>query len=396
MFRRDISLFKKDLRPMLITGVLMALVCIGAFFALVRTEKGTYNPVTIAVVNEDEGTLFGDFAISAVTENETVKLLAEVRMYDCEEEAFEAVRKGAAAAVIIPKGFFDSVNSGTNEPCRLILNDELSMMAGNVEIFAELGSDILTESQRWIFAGDAYLAANNVSSDERNSCNLVLNSKMLGSAASAESTYLTEEVIPYTSGGLSLVPHYFILYFIFLLGIICISLSALYHTDMNRALLARLKVCGAGEFGFFKYKMLITFVLFTALFAAASAAAVKLSGIEINAAAIPLALAAIAFITVFTGALSMGMGRMSGGAIFMIFLLGLFFCGGMIPYSSMADAALTFGKFTPVGAAYALLAPMFGGKVEIYEIFVCAAYTAAACFFLHFRYRDIISGRAAS
>jgi len=77
-------------------------------------------------------------------------------------------------------------------------------------------------------------------------------------------------------------------------------------------------------------------------------------------------------------------------------VLGLFLCGGLVPRQLLPGAVTFMGRFTPFGAAMALISPIFGAPPDIPGILCAMLYAALAAIFIRRRLIRILAGRDVS
>ena len=219
MFRRDLKLFSLSFRAMAVLIVLVFGVAVGAFFALSGSETPTSIQLDVAVTNYDSDSAIGTMTMNAAINHRMVTSLIHVEFYDTEEEALQAVRDGATAAIIVPKHFFNSVSRGENMPCRLIVNNSGDIEKTLLFMFADIGVELLTTGQLIVFTGDYYMMDQGVSSEIATDFNMYMNLYSISELSHSQDTYLRTVEIPYTRGGLSMAGHYIAVYFAFFLSL---------------------------------------------------------------------------------------------------------------------------------------------------------------------------------
>ena len=351
-------------------------------------------PLTLALVNEDTESSFSDLVLSVVAENENIASSVDVEFFDTEEEAIEAVRKGAAAALIIPDDFFGSVNAGENYPCRIVLNNSNESSAATIRYFASLGSDMLSAAQYAIYEGDLYLRQQGANDQTRYEYNLYLNTSMISEAAEAPNRYFSYYSVGYTASGLPRNAHYIALFLGFLFGVLSICFFHLYLDDFRTEMLTRLFSAGVSRTGFMKWKILLPGLVFLILTVLVFIFGGRFAQFHFALPALIAALGAVAFGALFCGLYGTAIGDLSGAVIFIIFFVSLFFCGGIIPYSNLTGIALKIGSFTPLGVIYGLLSPSFGGSFELSSVIAAVCYIVPGILFLRSEMERTLIGRA--
>ncbi len=393
MLYRDSRLFACALCNALVMGILFLAACAGLFWVITASEAGSDHLVEIAVSNEDAENSFGEMAIRLASSHDLVSKLVTIRLCDTSDEAIKAVEDGAAAAVILPDGFFDSIMSGEDLPCRLVLSKTNTSGRNTVAAYAEVGSDLLSAAQYAVYAGTAYLKSQGISDQALSDYIYQLDLDSFSHVSEAQKLYFETSEIPYTAGGLSMYCHYAVLYASFCFCILILSFSHLYNADCRRDRLIRLQASAISEAQFIRWKLLLPCLFVLLLAGGMLCAAVPFFDVQFSLGAVACAVCAVAFCTAFGGLLSLGLGTLGGCAQFLCTIAGLFLLGGIIPYSRMNPIAITMGAYTPLGVVYGLFSPLFGGTLSWSLFPTGAVYLAAAFLLAHFRIARIIEGR---
>ena len=396
MFRRDLKLFSLSFRAMAVLIVLVFGVAVGAFFALSGSETPASIQLDVAVTNYDSDSAIGTMTMNAAINHRMVTSLIHVEFYDTEEEALQAVRDGATAAIIVPKHFFNSVSRGENMPCRLIVNNSGDIEKTLLFMFADIGVELLTTGQLIVFTGDYYMMDQGVSSEIATDFNMYMNLYSISELSHSQDTYLRTVEIPYTRGGLSMAGHYIAVYFAFFLCVILLGLNKLYQTDMLRSRLLMLKTSGITEVRFMLWKCLLPFFTSLVFLLILCLGASRFVPLTFSPLSLLYALLGLLFIQIFGALCSTSFGSASGAVLFAIHVVGLFFCGGVIPYSRLKPIALMIGEFTPLGTAYKLVSPLLGGTFTPAAPIMACVYTALFYALFHARFRQLLSGKEAS
>lgn len=378
MIHRDGRLFVRCLIYVLITGCVFLAICAGAVKLLSDHEDGGGSALTLVLVNEDES-YFGDFVLNIISSNENIVSAVEVVSAVSEAEAIDAVKHGAAGALILPDDFFASVDSGENYPCRIILNDDNMAAASMIRRFSDLGSDMLSSAQYAVYEGDLYLREQGADESVRSEYNLILNGSMAAEIADAPDRYFRIKDLGYTNRGLSVFGHYAAVYLAFFFGILSMAFFHLYRDDCERGTLIRLRSAGVGKRRFLFWKVLLCGFAYAAVLAVVCI--VFRSRITPGPAAVLLSVCAVLFAAYFCACIGIAFGNSSAAVLFVIFFVSLFFCGGIIPYSGLSQTALAIGNATPIGVIYALLSPLFGGSISISVILPAMIYLAVGTLF---------------
>ncbi len=393
MFRRDSRLFIKSLRVAVLIGAVFLAGCIGTVLLISKSEAGGSKPLTLALVNEDTGSSFADMVLAVIAENDNIAAAVDVKFCGSEEEAVRAVTGGAAAALIIPQDFFASVNYGENYPCKILLNRANTAAARAVSYFADLGSDMLSAAQYAIYEGDVYLIGAGAQDSVRSDYNYALNTAMVAEAASAPERYFVPVRLSYTANGLPRTAHYAALFTGFFFGLLCICFYRLYREDCGREKLTRLFAAGVSRFGFLFWKVFLPFLLFAALLAVLLFAGGGFVEISWSIPGIILALLSALFAALIGASCGIWFGDASGAVLFAVWFVSLFFCGGILPYSSLSPAVLRIGEFTPLGVIYAALSPLFGGRADPRVLIAAAVYVTLCVLAVRISLKRLLIGK---
>lgn len=367
--------------------------CVGAVAAVVSSETGTSAPILVAVANEDPESNLGEMVLELVQEQDTIASLVEIRVYDTEQEAVRAVEAGAEAALIIPEGFFSSVMRGENLPCGLVLGADYESGRNTVHTYALVGADLLTTAQYAVYGGQKLLREQGADDNTVSEFTFYLNAANLSQAATGKDDYFVMREIPYTAGGLGMAAHYLVLYLAFFLSMLGICFAGFYLRDCKKDMLIRLRASGVGYGKFLGWKLLLP-VLFEMI---AVTAVLAVGGLfldyDLSAGTMAPALFGLIACGCMSGLLAVGLGRVAGPVQFVILLLGLFFMGGIIPYSRLSTITASIGGFTPLGAIYGLFAPLLGEKPSGIPAIMTAVYLSLAALLARIRLGSLVMGK---
>lgn len=393
MLYRDSRLFSRALYNAFVMGVLFLVACAGLFWVITASETSSDHLVEIAISNEDTENPLGEMAIRLASSHDLVSKLVTIRLCDTPDDAVKAVEDGAAAAVILPDGFFDSIMSGEDLPCRLVLSKTNTSGRNTVAIYADVGSDLLSAAQYAVYSGVAYLKSQGVSGQAISDYIYRLDMDSFSHVSEAQKLYFETAEISYTAGGLSMYCHYAVLYASFCFCILILSFSHLYHADCQRDTLSRLQASGISESAFICWKLILPGLFILLLTAGMLAVAAQFFNVRFSFGSVVCAVCAIAFCAALGGLLSLGLGTLGGCVQFLCTIAGLFLLGGIIPYSRMNPIATMLGAYTPLGVVYGLFSPLFGGSLS-WSLFPAGAVELAAAFLLaHHRMVHIMEGR---
>ena len=395
MFRRDLRLFLHSLRTLILLIALLACGCIGLLFAVSGADDPTTVRLSLVLCNLDTESNYGSMLLGLASNHDLVQSVVELEMCDTEEQAEERVREGAVAAVVIPPGFFHQIAHGEGAPCRMILNSSGEGARAVIQSYASIGSEVLTSGQLIVFTGDYFAEDAGIPSEEAVSFNTYMNLYAFREFENARDQYFMVKQVPYTNGGLTQSGHYLIIYTVFFLSLMILGYFHLYQTDLERGRLLMLRSSGLSDRRFLRWKWIFPF-LFSCLFLLAFVLVVpRFKALTLTPATILYALYGLLFTALFGTFLSIGLGRISGAVLFTIHIVGLFFCGGIIPYARLSPFVLSIGDVTPLGAVYHALAPLAGERLTVWPFLLSLIYLPAAWYLCHRRINGIRTGKEA-
>ncbi len=395
MFRRDLRLFLHSLRTLILLIALLACGCIGLLFAVSGADDPTTVRLSLVLCNLDTESNYGSMLLGLASNHDLVQSVVELEMCDTEEQAEERVREGAVAAVVIPPGFFHQIAHGEGAPCRMILNSSGEGARAVIQSYASIGSEVLTSGQLIVFTGDYFAEDAGIPSEEAVSFNTYMNLYAFREFENARDQYFMVKQVPYTNGGLTQSGHYLIIYTVFFLSLMILGYFHLYQTDLERGRLLMLRSSGLSDRRFLRWKWIFPF-LFSCLFLLAFVLVVpRFKALTLTPATILYALYGLLFTALFGTFLSIGLGRISGAVLFTIHIVGLFFCGGIIPYARLSPFVLSIGDVTPLGAVYHALAPLAGERLTVWPFVLSLIYLPAAWYLCHRRINGIRTGKEA-
>ena len=395
MFRRDLRLFLHSLRTLILLIALLACGCIGLLFAVSGADDPTTVRLSLVLCNLDTESNYGSMLLGLASNHDLVQSVVELEMCDTEEQAEERVREGAVAAVVIPPGFFHQIAHGEGAPCRMILNSSGEGVRAVIQSYASIGSEVLTSGQLIVFTGDYFAEDAGIPSEEAVSFNTYMNLYAFREFENARDQYFMVKQVPYTNGGLTQSGHYLIIYTVFFLSLMILGYFHLYQTDLERGRLLMLRSSGLSDRRFLRWKWIFPF-LFSCLFLLAFVLVVpRFKALTLTPATILYALYGLLFTALFGTFLSIGLGRISGAVLFTIHIVGLFFCGGIIPYARLSPFVLSIGDVTPLGAVYHALAPLAGERLTFWPFVLSLIYLPAAWYLCYRRINGIRTGKEA-
>ena len=396
MFRRDLKLFLHSLRTLVLLIVILLAGCVGTILAISGLETPEMPKPKLILCNMDTESQYGSTLLALASGHEMVGSLLDLSFAESEEEAMEEVRNGAVAAIILPEHFFSSSAHGESIPCKMILNSAGVGAKTVIESYAEIGSRLLTSGQLLVFTGDTYSMEHGFSDEEMDSFNLFMNIYAFSEFETARNRYFLQRDIPFTTSGLGKTAHYAAVYAAFFLSLLILGYYHLYQADQERGRLLMLRSNGIREMAFLRWKWIFPLFFSLILTTVFCIGASRFMPMTLTPFSILSALFGLLFIAVFGTLFSIAFSGISGAVLFSIHIVGLFFCGGIIPYSRLEPFLLAIGDFTPIGVAYRSIGTLFGGAFSVKTVLVAVAYVAAAYYACHHRILGVITGKGAA
>lgn len=158
LFRVEIKKYIMMLPVILAETVLAGALLLGIGFCASKAVYGekAVSEIRVGIVTQDDDSLT-ELLIRFVASMDSIKdTVSFVRLSG--EEAGEELSGGRlSAAVLVPEGIVDSVNSGENTPATILLAGGYSKAETEVfRQFADAGARLLTVAQAGIYAADAF------------------------------------------------------------------------------------------------------------------------------------------------------------------------------------------------------------------------------------------------
>ncbi|MBE6611217.1 MAG: ABC transporter permease, partial [Ruminococcaceae bacterium] len=313
-----------------------------------------------------------------------------------ETEAEDALASGRCAAVILlPEGFIHDISVGNEAKGIIRLSSAAASQPQIVEAVAKFGERILAAGQYGVFAGEHLIVRHRLGSDFRRAFLNETNLTLIDEAMDSGSRYFTFEVMEYLDTGMTPTAYFAMCWLLMLLFLISIFFIPLVTKDCDRGLLSRLTAGGITPARFVSSKLAILTVLRLILLTPTLILFAGLAGISINPWAILMTPLCAFFVSLIGICLTLCTGDgITGNAIPAV--LGLFLCGGLVPRQLLPGAVTFMGRFTPFGAAMALISPIFGAPPDIPGILCAMLYAALAAIFIRRRLIRILAGRDVS
>jgi hypothetical protein len=374
MLKRDLRLFVRCLIPAAVLTAVFAAVCAAAAFSGISAAGSGFSPVKTAVVDGDDSTL-SRIVLRTVAGTDYISQLLDVTVCT-EEEAMSGLEAGEFSAVILlPEGTVDGILHGWPTKGTIYLSAAAAAHTEVVARTAAFGEVMLAAGQYGIFSGEQLIRDSRLDGEFRKEFLTRYNALLLAEAFQANSQYFDIHITDYAGTKMDTAAYYLVCWLTLLMALVPMLFSGLYAGDLNRPMLCRLRGLGVSDGAFLLGKFLLPFGFMAVLGAACLWGIGALVPVEVS------------FVTVAFGLLAAALAAMLGGSVMLwthngatvvvsASLGGLLLCGGLIPRQTLPQALLRVGTLTPFGAVQNLLAPVFGGEIDLYSLLAAVIYTA--------------------
>ncbi|MBE6626475.1 MAG: ABC transporter permease [Ruminococcaceae bacterium] len=392
MFRRDLKLFFKCLTSALLSFAVLVVICIAAVVAIMYGGDDS-NALPKVVVVDNEDSRLSNMIFSLASSMDMVLEIMEPEFMTEEEAMIELENGRCSAVVILHDGFTKDIMHGAEGHGTIIVPSALSAQADAVCEIAKFAETLLMAGQYGVFCGEEMIDEADLWGDYPD-YTYDSNIMLFGEAVAGSADYFEIEVMDYSGTGMHTFPYYAMCWTIALLFLVALFFCGLFTEDLNRGMLTRLYSYGVGHAGFMCGKMVTTFV-FRLVLALGAIFAIDVSGLsQINWAAIPFLLIAVAYITLIASALTVCFGDGITSHV-LLSVCGLLLCGGIVQRQLLPHFILRIGDFTPFGGAKALISPMFGAPVDIPVMIAALLYSVIAVVAIYLKLRFTLEGRRA-
>lgn len=376
MLKRDASLFLRCLIPAAVLTAILALVCTAAALSAAKGAEDVYTPVKVAVV-DGEDSVVSRMLVSMVGGMDYISGLMEIERLDM-DKAQQAIDNGEIAAIIaLPDNFVEDISHGKNSRGQIILSPAAASNSHVVESAARFGELLLAAGQYGVFSGEELIWENGLGSEYHSAFLARVNAALLSEGMAAGTDYFDIVLTDYDGSGMGTAAYYAVSWLSFLLFICAICFTPLYHTDLHRSMLCRLRAAGISDGAFLGGKLLYPALFRLLLLIAAVLALARFLPMQVNLLSLIGLLAAAALSAVFGTALGLCL-RSGAAANAIAAIAGIVLCGGVIPRQMLPDTVLSVGTRSPFGVVQSCLAPLFGGKFDAAAAIFASVYVLAA------------------
>lgn len=389
MFRRDVKLFAKCILSGTAIFLVLAVIFGVAAGMIIKRSEDVYTPVKVAVV-DGEDSLYSRIIVNMVSNLGYISELLELKRVRTDDPQ-SLLEEGYAAVITLPEGYISDILSANVSGGEIIVSPSLGAQREIVTSVARFGETLLSAGQNGTFSGLYLIREYGLPSEIRSAYLDEVNLTLVNEAMTAHDKYITVDELDYEGTGMTLASYYAMSWLIFLSMMVSVFFVSLYTRDMTRPMLCRLCSCGIGKVGFWRWKLILTFI-FRALVSLAAVFAMSRFGVaEFDLTAVISVLFASLFMTVFGTALTV-ISRDGITVNVLVSAGGLLLCGGIVPRQLLPAFLLGIGDLTPFGAAKALLAPAFGAPVDVQGAVLAVLYAALAVVSVGARMRRITVG----
>lgn len=142
----------------MVTLIIISVITLGSAAALytLLQSLGISEPVKIAVSTPGEGNM-AKLAIKLLKGMDSIKVVCEFELTD-EQDAREGVYNGTyGAAIVLPRDFYEGVNTGVNPPALILIPEEMTEGLRNFGDLLEVSVSLVDTVEGGIYAvSDAY------------------------------------------------------------------------------------------------------------------------------------------------------------------------------------------------------------------------------------------------
>ncbi len=388
MLKRDLKFFFRSLAASFLLLLLLAVICIGAAAAMTKGASSKSDIIKVAIV-DNEDSVISRVLINTISEMEYIHPLLSVETTD-EESARSKVMSGeCTAAIILPENFVSDIAHGRESKGQIYLSTSLSSQGELIESAVNFGEKLIVSGQFGIFAGERLIKEANAGDDVHDDYLLKSNTRFIAELMADPERYFTVEELSYENSGLDTMQYFVICWLSAMLFLISLFFIPFFTRDCTRGLLSRLSSYKIGTVRFMFWKLVIMTVF---RYIIILAVILPLGGFLNITPNLIAPLIAAFFITLVGACLTMctGDGITSNT---LVTLGGLLLCGGLIPMKLLPMGVRFIGRITPLGAAKAILEPMFGASWDPPSLCFAVVYAVLSVILIRARIRNIISGK---
>ena len=382
--RLHLRVVQKRLPALLAMGLAVVFLAAGVALVTAQLYAGRgFVGMRIAVASEEANEQI-DLLLSVLAKNQDIGRFASVWQVPV-QDAERLVRTGGAnAAVVLPRGFVQSLMTGENLSPRLLLDASRPLEMMMTIQLAENAARMLANAQQAV----AYAqAVHEQQEGQRVPLNSVVGEVNLAFALwvlQRDGMFRSLTVGP--AGALTLTQHYALGAVLFFAMLCAPVLYRLYALQEQKGWMARLRAAGCGIAPWLLSQLLagaLALLLLLCLLLAALGMAV---GGGFSLSVLPgLALAAL-FLSCF-GFVCCNLGSVlaSVGVNFLVSLCALVVCGGVVPLVLLPAPVGALAALSPIGWMRGALAPLLGAGFSAPNMLALLAGTAAllgACLLL--------------
>lgn len=348
-------------RLFILLAMVLALLFLSSAAAIAGSlllDGGSVVDITLAVAIEDDDETL-EKALLMIAGVPEVSGFATI-LYDTPERVVEYVRRGeAAAAIIFPAGFMQSVYTGENMPPRLVLDTSQAMEALLVMKLAQSGVRLLTASQQgYLYTLHVY---DLMRPDEpaRDIVDYEASMKFYLWVVGCGEMY--QRLAVSATGALDTMQHYLISAVLFFTMLALPVLYPIFSFREQREWLLRLRASGCPRTSYALAQIIGGFFAISAMLILLLCG-IALIGNEVRLlAALPAALLCALFFSCY-GFLCNNTGSILSavGINFVLAALMLLSFGGLLPLSFLPAPIAALAPYSPLGWMHAALSTLFG------------------------------------
>ncbi|MCQ2565524.1 MAG: ABC transporter permease [Clostridia bacterium] len=362
---------------MLLTGLLMLVSGLAGLSAFIAADDLTV-PASVALVDE-ENSLISRLCIGMVENTDYARELLVIEKCS-RDKAMEGLEKGSfAAAIILPEDYTSRIMVGESCKGTIILSEKALTMKELVQRASEIGEQLIAAGQYGVFAGeDLIRSGQSLTQGDYEKYLTLSNAGLIDKALDMEDGAFETVILPYSAFGTDTVSHFILSWACFFASLCGLFFTDLYTADRGEAIRDRLKSCGVGTVSFVLGKVLWPFVFRCLLWIAVIAAAGRYTALDLSFGNVLWSLTGLLLCTCFTTGLALGFPGGAAWTVLLLSVVGLFFCGAIIPLQYLPYGFFTVGKLLPLGAFAGTVSSVFGGQGSTSSLIICAVWAAAS------------------
>lgn len=216
-FRLNLPRMKKPLLAFIVMALIISLVGIVISIGGLKLLSKNYSPFILAIADDSGDPALAGF-IAYLGETDGMRSHTRFIKTDSEQARSMVAQGRAAAALILPEGFLESVDTGDNLSPLLIFSMSRPLETLGVSVLIESAASMLSNAQKGIYLTDSIYGAINPAEPEYEKMIWDINIKYMNWVSNRGDMFQRRLILP-TGGELTISRHYLLsalCFFIFL------------------------------------------------------------------------------------------------------------------------------------------------------------------------------------